>query len=281
MSEETIRRIMSQVKAFPGMPATAARLLPLLQNPDSCASQIEDILRYDPGLTANILKLTNSAYFGLPTRVSSIRQAVMLLGWNRLLKLVMTMCMSALMTKPVPGYDLPRGELWRHSVAAGVAADIVVKALAIKDADEIFTAALLHDVGKLVLGDFVQQDLLKIEHMVAKGISFEVAEFVVLGTNHAEVGASILNRWSLPLELVNAVSWHHDPERCGECCLLSDVVHIANVLGLKVGYGKGRSGQNAEPAFEVLDRLGLSQNALERFAAQTLQEMAKLSEILS
>ncbi len=271
---------MSQVKAFPGMPATAAKLMPLLQSPETSASQIEDILKYDPGLTANILKLTNSAYFGLPSRVSSIRQAVMLLGWDRLLKLVMTMCMSALMKKPVPGYDLPRGELWRHSVAVGVAADILVKSLAISDADEIFTAALLHDIGKLVLGDFVQKDLLKIEEMVAKGISFEVAEFVVLGTNHAVVGAGILNRWSLPQELVNAVSWHHDPERCGKSCLLSDVVHIANVLGLRIGYGKGRHGQNAEPAFEVIDRLGLSQNAMEHIAAQTLQEMAKLSEIL-
>ncbi len=280
MSEETINRIMSQVKAFPGMPATAAKLLPLLQNPESSASQIEDILKYDPGLTANILKLTNSAYFGLPARVSSIRQAVMLLGWDRLLKLVMTMCMSALMKKPVPGYDLPRGELWRHSVAVGVAADILVKALSVSDADEIFTAALLHDIGKLVLGDFVQQDLLKIEEMVAKGISFEVAEFVVLGTNHAVVGASILNRWSLPRELVNAVSWHHDPERCGNSCLLSDVVHVANVLGLRIGYGKGRRGQNAEPAFEVLDRLGLSQGAMEQLAEQTLKEVTKLSEIL-
>ena len=281
MDEEKLSHIMTQVKSFPGMPATAARLMPLLQNPDASASKIEDILKYDPGLTANILKLTNSAYFGLPSRVSSVRQAIMLLGWKRLLQLVMTMCMSALMKKPVPGYDLPRGELWRHSVAVSVAADLLVKSLSISDADEVFTAALLHDIGKLVLGDYVQEDLEKIEGMVTKGISFEVAEFVVLGTNHATIGARILQNWSLPQELVNAVSWHHDPENCDHYCMLSDVVHIANIVGRRVGFGKGRDGQALEPSLEVAERLGVNQGHIDALAEQTLQEVGKLTDILN
>jgi len=281
LDEEKLSHIMTQVKSFPGMPATAARLMPLLQNPDASASKIEDILKYDPGLTANILKLTNSAYFGLPSRVSSVRQAIMLLGWKRLLQLVMTMCMSALMKKPVPGYDLPRGELWRHSVAVSVAADLLVKSLSISDADEVFTAALLHDIGKLVLGDYVQEDLEKIEGMVSKGISFEVAEYVVLGTNHAAIGARILQNWSLPRELVNAVSWHHDPESCDHYCLLSDVVHVANIVGRRVGFGKGRNGQVLEPSLEVAERLGINQNHIDTLAEQTLQEVGRLTEILN
>jgi len=281
LDEEKLSHIMTQVKSFPGMPATAARLMPLLQNPDASASKIEDILKYDPGLTANILKLTNSAYFGLPSRVSSVRQAIMLLGWKRLLQLVMTMCMSALMKKPVPGYDLPRGALWRHSVAVSVAADLLVKSLSISDADEVFTAALLHDIGKLVLGDYVQEDLEKIEGMVTKGISFEVAEFVVLGTNHATIGARILQNWSLPQELVNAVSWHHDPENCNHYCMLSDVVHIANIVGRRVGFGKGRDRQALEPSLEVAERLGVNQGHIDALAEQTLQEVGKLTDILN
>jgi putative nucleotidyltransferase with HDIG domain len=280
VDEDKLRRILTQVKSFPGMPATAARLLPLLQNPDSSASKIEDILRYDPGLTANILKLTNSAYFGLPSRVSSVRQAIMLLGWKRLMQLVMTMCMSALMKKSIPGYDLPRGELWRHSVAVSVAADVLVKSLSISDADEVFTAALLHDIGKLVLGDYVQEDLEKIEAMVAKGISFEVAEYIVLGTNHADIGARILQSWALPQDLVNAVSWHHDPESCDKYCLLSDVVHVANVVGRRVGFGKGRNGQTLEPSLEVVERLGITQSHIDKLAEQTVQEVGKLPDIL-
>ena len=281
MKEEKVRHIMAQVRSFPGMPATAAKLMPLLQNPYSRASQIEDILKYDPGLTANILKLTNSAYFGLPSQVSSVRQAIKLLGWKRLLQLVMTMCMSVLMKKPLPGYGLARGELWRHSVAVSVAADVLVKSLSIPDADEVFTAALLHDIGKLVLSEHVQEEMGNIEQMVGKGISFEVAEFVVLGTNHAQIGARILQNWSLPKELVNAVSWHHDPDQCDRYCMLSDVVHVANILGWMIGYGQGHKGQPVEPAFKVIERLGIHDGQMEKLAEKTLQEVTRLSEILT
>lgn len=281
MDELKLKRIMGQVKSFPGMPATAARLMPLLQSPHASVDQIEDILRYDPGLTANILKLTNSAYFGLPSQVSSVRQAILLLGWKRLLQLVMTMCMSALMKKPIPGYDLPQGELWRHSVAVSVAADLLIASLNINDVDEVFTAALLHDIGKMVLGSYVLGDLEKIKEMVTKGISFEVAEYVVLGTNHAAVGARILLSWSLPQELVNAVRWHHDPDSCEKDCMLSDVVHVADIVGRRIGYGKGRNGQAAEPSFEAIERLGLTQGHIDQLSEQTLLEMNKLAEILN
>jgi len=281
VDEPKLKRILNQVKSFPGMPATAARLMPLLQSPHASVDQIEDILRYDPGLTANILKLTNSAYFGLPSQVSSVRQAVLLLGWKRLLQLVMTMCMSAIMKKPIPGYELPRGELWRHSVAVSVAADLLIASLNINDVDEVFTAALLHDIGKMVLGSYVLEDLAKIKEMVSKGISFEVAEYVVLGTNHAAIGARILQSWSLPQELVNAVRWHHDPDSCESHCMLSDVVHVANIMSCCIGYGKGCNGQAAEPSFEVIERLGLTQNHIDQLSEQTRQEMNKLAEILN
>ena len=270
---------MLKVEAFPGMPVTAAKLLPLLDNPESTASDIESILKYDPGLTANILKLTNSAYFGIPTRVSSVRQAIVLLGWKRLLQVVMTICMSPLMKKSVPGYDLRSGELWRHSIAVSVAAEILVKALKIRDADEVFTAALLHDVGKLILGSFVKKDLEQIETMVTKGITLDVAESMVLGTNHAEVGGQILHKWSFPAELVNAVQWHHDPESCENTCILSDIVHVANTLGLMTGFGKVKKGNGIEPFGPVADRLGFKAKDLDAMAEQTLGEIKKLSDL--
>jgi len=281
VKQEKINRIMAQVKAFPGMPDTSAKLMTLLKDSESSAAQIESVLKYDPGLTANILKLTNSAYFGIPSKVSSVKQAVVLLGWKRVLQLVMTMCMSTVMKKPVPGYDLPRGELWRHSVAVSVAAGLVVKALKIPGADEVFTAALLHDVGKLVLGGFVQDDLQQIESMVSKGIAFEVAEFIVLGTDHAHIGARILEKWSFPENLVNAVNWHHDPESCENHCTFSDIVHVANILGLMIGYGNGGHGIETVPSNSVTERLGFKPSHLESLAEETLAGVNKLADILT
>jgi putative nucleotidyltransferase with HDIG domain len=276
VTNRKIYRIALEVEAFPGMPTTAAKLLPLLENYDSTASEIESILKYDPGLTANVLKLTNSAYFGIPTRISSVKQAIVLLGWKRLLQVVMTICMSPLMNKTIPGYDLPRGALWQHSVAVSVAAEILVKALKIPDADEVFTAALLHDVGKLILGGFVKEDLKHIENMVTKGITFDVAESMVLGTNHAEIGGQILDKWSFPSELVSAVQWHHDPESCEESCNLSDIVHVANTMGVMTGFGKIDQELALEHFGPVADRLGLAPENLEEMAQQTATRVQKL-----
>jgi putative nucleotidyltransferase with HDIG domain len=275
-----IQRIMAEVKSFPGMPATAAKLLSLLDNPDSSAAQIADILRYDPGLTANILKLTNSAYFGIPSTVSSVKQAIMLLGWKRIMQLVTTICIKSVMKKPVPGYRLNPGELWRHSIAVSIAAEVLVRFLKIREADEVFTAALLHDVGKLVLSNFVKEDIAQIEDMVAKGITFDVAEYMILGTDHAEIGANILRDWSLPSDLVNAVNWHHHPETCENGCTLSDIVHVANNVGLMVGFADARAAIQIDPSPAVIERLGLTRTDLSQMATETADGVDKLMDVI-
>ncbi len=268
---ELPNNIMRRVKLFPSMSGTAARVLKLLDDPDTSTSEIGEILRYDPGLTANILKLTNSAYFGFASQIGSVKQAIVLLGSKRVIYLVMVSCVNAVMDEQVLGYDLPAGELWRHSIAVSVAAECLVKELRIPTAEEIFTAALLHDVGKLILGDFVKEDLKEIESAASEGIPFQVAERKVLGTDHAEIGAEILKNWSFPPEVVSAVRWHHDPDSADETGMLVDIVHVANVLCLMLGIGVGREGLHYEPSPLATKRLGLKATQLELVASQTLQ----------
>jgi len=274
-------KIASAIKSFPGMPGTAVKLLALIDDPAMRVSQIEEILRHDPGLTANVLRLANSAYFGIPSKVGSIRQAVILLGLKRLIQMVIAACVSAIMDKSVPGYDLPPGELWRHSIAASVAAEGLVKVLKVEAAEEIFTAALLHDVGKLVLGDFVKDEFKQIETAVSQGISFEMAEKIVLGTNHADVGARILTNWLLPPEIVNAVQFHHAPEESEQLSSMLDIVHVANFISMMIGIGIGRDGLQHQPSAEVTDRLGLEPEHLEKVASQTMQWVKEFSEVLN
>ena len=271
-------KVATAIKSFPGMPGTAVRLLALIDNPAMRVSQIEQILRHDPGLTANVLRLANSAYFGIPSKVGSIRQAVILLGLKRLIQMVIAACVSAIMDKPVPGYDLPPGELWRHSIAVSVAAEGLVKELNADAAEEIFTAALLHDVGKLVLGQFVQNEYQQIETAISQGISFEMAEKIVLGANHADIGARILTNWSLPQEIINAVQFHHAPEDAPQVNTMLDIVHVANFMSMMIGIGI--DGLHHEPSAEVTERLGLEPGHLEKVASQTTQWVKELSEVL-
>ena len=204
--------IAAQIKSFPSMPGVAVKLLILMDDPEISVAQIEAVLGQDPGLMANILRLANSAYFGMPSKVGSIKQALLLLGLKRLVQIVIASCVSAIMDKPVTGYDLPPGEFWHHSVGVTVAAEGLMKELNIKTSEDIFTAALLHDVGKLVVGDYIDNNIIQIEGSTSQGISFEKAENLVLGTNHADIGAQILKKWSLPPVIVNTVRWHHSPE---------------------------------------------------------------------
>jgi putative nucleotidyltransferase with HDIG domain len=280
MTQSKLEQIMAEVRSFPSMPSAAAKLLALFDDPDTTISQIEEILRTDPGLTANVLKLTNSSYFGLTSKVGSVRQAIALLGSKILIQLVLVSSVNAAMDKPVPGYDLPPGELWRHSIAVSVAAEGLVKELKVPGADVIFTAALLHDVGKLILGNFLKEDIKQIELAASRGISFEKAEHSVLNTNHAEIGAQIMQNWSLPPQIVSAVQWHHAPEAGAKTNPITDIVHVSDVLCQMIGIGAGRKGLRFKPSNASTKRLGLTPHHVEKVASQTLQWVAELSDVL-
>lgn len=280
MTNMDMNRIAAKVEAFPGIPSTVARLMSLLDNPDASLDEIEALLRYDAGLTANILRLANAAYFGFANQVGSVRQAVVLLGARRLTQLVMTTCVNAIMEEPVPGYDLPAGELWRHSIAVSVAAEELSRTLGFPRADEAFTAALLHDLGKLVLGEFLAERLALVDAETDGDTSFEAVERRVLGADHAEVGALILRHWAFPEPLVQAVRHHHDPDAVAQTETLIDIVHMANVMCLMIGIGVGREGLQYAPSPGAVERLGLKTVQFERLASQMPQRIAELTETM-
>lgn len=278
--QRDVSHIISKVDRFPSMPFAVTKLLSQMDSPDISAANIEETIRFDPGLTANILKMVNSAYFGLVAEVSSIKQAIVLLGMKRLLQIVMASCVTAIMNKKVVGYDLPAGELWRHSIAVSVAAEGLAKELNVPAADEVFTAALLHDVGKLVLGEFVHEDIHKIEEKALTGMPFQAAENEILGTDHSKVGADVLSKWALPNEIVEAVRWHHEPDASENHNNLIDIVHVADVLCLMIGIGVGREGLHYKLSTEVTKRLGLTGEQLENVASRTLQWVNEFSFLL-
>ncbi|MGD2187873.1 MAG: HDOD domain-containing protein [Desulfobacterales bacterium] len=281
MRDTKLNEILSKVKSFPTMPGAGAKMLSLLEEPDTAISEIEEILRYDPGLTANVLKLANSAYFGLPSKIGSLKQAVILLGLKRLIQLVVATCVSAVMDKSVPGYDLPPGNLWRHSIAVSIAADALVKDKKIVGAEDVFTPALLHDIGKLVLGAFVKEELEAIESIAAKGVPFVVAENMILGTDHAEIGAQILANWNLPTEVINSVRWHHDPDLPETPNTLVDVVYLSNLLCQTNDTNGQNGGQSIELSPAVIDRLGFQLSQFEAISSKVSRWVNELSEALS
>ncbi len=273
--------IIRSVDTLPAMGGAALRVLALIEDSRASAAQIEAALREDPGITGNLLRLANSAYFGIPARIGSVRQAVSLLGLRRVTQMVVAACAAAVLQRPVEGYDLPAGELWRHSLAVSVAAEGLVGEIGMGAGEEIFTAALLHDVGKVVLGRFVREELARIEAALARGLTFEQAETAALGVDHASLGAELLSRWAIPADIVFAVRWHHDPDRAPASHPMLDVVHVANVLCRMIGIGLGREGLQTEPSISVSRRLGVGTGLLERVASRTLQWANDLAQALA
>ena len=281
MSQANLKKIMSIIRSFPSMPATGAKMLKMLENPETSIDEIEDVLRHDPGLTGNVLKLANSAYFGIPSKVSSVRQAVLLLGLRKLIQLVVASCVSAVMDKPVPGYDLPPGDLWRHSIAVSIAAEALVKDKKNIDAEDIFTPALLHDIGKLILGHFVKDELEDIEKIASKGVPYVVAENMVLGTDHAEVGAQVLTQWSFPRDVIEAVRWHHDPDFPEQAKVPVDIVYLSNLLCQINGKGGQDNGAVYDLSPTVIERLGIDVSQFDTIASNVGQWVDELADALT
>jgi putative nucleotidyltransferase with HDIG domain len=281
MNHSNLNDILSRIKSFPSMPATGAKMLGMLENPETTVDEIEDVLRHDPGLTGNVLRLANSAYFGIPSKVASTRQAVLLLGLKKLIQLVIASCVNAVMDKPVPGYNMPPGDLWRHSIAVSIASEALVKDKKNIDAEDIFTPALLHDIGKLILGHFVKEEQEAIEKIANTGVPYVVAENMVLGTDHAEVGGQILTQWSFPRDVIDAVRWHHDPDFIERICPSTDIVYLANVLCQTSGNGSEPEAYSTDLSPAVIERLGLDIAQFKDIKIRVSQWVDELSDALT
>jgi len=272
---------MSQIRSFPSMPATGAKMLKMLEDPETGIDEIEAVLRHDPGLTGNVLKLANSAYFGIPSKVSSVRQGILLLGLRKLIQLVIASCVNSVMDKPVPGYDLPPGDLWRHSIAVSIAAEALVKEKNNIDAEDIFTPALLHDIGKLILGHFIKDEMDEIEKIASEGVPYVVAENMVLGTDHAQVGAQVLTQWSFPRDVIEAVRWHHDPDFSERATAPMDIVYLSNLLCRANGQGGQNAGTVDELSPAVIERLGVDVSQFAAIASNVAQWVDELADALT
>lgn len=274
--------ILAKVDSMTAMPAAASRAAQLLEDENASVEEIAKILEHDPGLTANLLRLCNSPHYKGRSGASSVREAIVRLGTRMTLRVLMAEALGPLTRPPLAGYDLPPGQLWEHSAAVGLGVQQLARALNLTPQSYVFTAGLLHDIGKVVMGTFLDLDIkpivdLAFEHQV----SFEEAERRVLGIDHAEVGAALLEKWNLPAPVVEAVRWHHEPENASGDILCVDLVHAADTLIIESGIGAGIDGLNYRSSEAATARLGLNIHILEEVLCTVLTELQDLRDLFS
>jgi putative nucleotidyltransferase with HDIG domain len=280
MKNEIISKIFLELSSFPSFSDAGIKALKLLNKNDVRIEEIERALRYDPGLTANVLKLANSPFFGIPQKIGSLKQAIILLGNKRLAKLVLSVCTSSLMEKELKGYKMPHGDLWRHSVGVSIIAEAVAKKKEISKSADVFTPALLHDIGKVALSNFVEKEYEAINSITSSGVPYEVAENKVLGTDHAEIGSQILRQWSFPSSVVDAVRYHHNPDRLAVQNPQLDIVYISNHLFNTQPKENCYVNMMGSLSQHVINRLGIKFDEFKLLSENTAKMIEKLSDIL-
>ncbi len=269
--------ILAKVRSIPVLPSSASDVLALAQDPEVSLERLCQAVERDTALTANVLRLANSAYFGSPRSVDTVRQALVRLGTKQVFQLVLAAAVSPQLHRPVPGYDLGRGEFWRHSIGMGVGAVELARVLSMTPDASPFSAGLLADVGKIVLGTFVEADMEPISELAFDGrMAFDEAERAVLGIDHAEVGAYLLDYWRLPPSLVEAARWHHHPEEAGGADSVTRLVHAADALVMTLGLGNGSDGLNYHVAVNLFEEWHLSEEVLEAIVAAVLEHAVAL-----
>jgi putative nucleotidyltransferase with HDIG domain len=189
--------------------------------------------------------------------------------------------MSKTMEKAVEGYGLSPGELWLHSIATANTAEALAKKKKVAETDDVFTPALVHDMGKLVLGKFVKEELHKIESITSNAVPLDVAEHMVLRIDHAEVAALILTKWSFPTDIVNAVRWHHNPEATKNSDIHTDIVYLANQMCQSNGDRESDNEEMLMPPSVVLGRLGIKMDQYKAMAKQAQNWLKNLSDTLT
>lgn len=226
-----LESLLEQVKELPSLPEIYIRVSELLDNDDSTAMQIGETVQTDPSITSRILKMVNSAYYGLPHRVSTISQAVSLLGRQRLKQMLMGSVLEGLF-RNIGNSDFPMQEFWQHSIkTAIIARHLAMQNAHIIDHDSLFTAGLLHDIGRLVMEGGIPGHATNVENLMkSKRIGIVEAETELFGFAHTEVSEALLQKWGLPELLVHCVRNHHEESHEGPSANETCIVYLANQL---------------------------------------------------
>jgi putative nucleotidyltransferase with HDIG domain len=224
------KEYIENVDDLPPCPEIALDVLRIAQDEECDFEKLSAKIEMDPNLTANMLRMANSVVFGYMRKISSVKDIIVRLGLENVKLIAITSASVALLRPSKKAYGLGDGALWRHSYATAVLASIIGKHAAIANRSTLYTAALLHDIGKAVLDQPLQREVLDRE-LPDREMDFVEYEDFILHTNHAKVGMALLESWGLPEDICMPVGSHHVREWQGnDGDLTAKIVFLANLL---------------------------------------------------
>lgn len=271
---KTLQSEIMKIDTIPTIPDTLKNLLRVLENPKTSLAEISKFILSDPALTSRVLKMVNSPVYGFPGRISSVNQALLLLGLNVVRGLLLGISVFEAMQKAMHG-------LWDHSLGSAIAARIIAQKKSIPEPEEVSVAALLHDIGKVILSLKFPSDYEDVREKVEKKEMFIFeAEKEIFGITHANAGAWIAQKWSFPHNLIEIIEYHHRPEFSKTVPVHTAIVHIADILARARGFGF--AGDNFVPSInpKAWDRLNLSEIDIKEIFTQMEDSLCESDNLM-
>ncbi len=263
--QRTIKSL-SSVYNLPSIPYVIFEVTKMIENPMASAAQLAKIITKDQGLVTKILSVANSPLYGIPRRVSTIDFAIVILGFNHIKDIVIALSLLEAFKK-IGDKKFEQKAYWTHSILTASAAKRIADDLGYTFSGEVFTAGLLHDLGIPIIYKYFNQEYKKIIELTENDeMTFHEAEIETLGVSHSEIGKHLMGRWNLPDGLADAVNQHHKPSDSEENKELAALIHLADYMTYKLGYGGFSWDKNYELDKATIDILKLGdEEYLENF----------------
>ncbi|MDY7032164.1 MAG: HDOD domain-containing protein [Thermodesulfobacteriota bacterium] len=236
MSNTTLERMVQDIQELPLLPTVVGKLLDVIGDPQSELRDVACIISKDQTLTAKVLKLVNSAFYGFSSKISTISRAVVILGYNTIKHLVLGLSVIGIIKDRDSCSHFNGTMFWEHSLGCAACARLIAKRIGYAQPEEAFTAGLLHDIGKVIFDRHFSNDFNQVmECMERDHISMIDAEEKILGVTHPMMGEWLAKTWKLPPVLCDSIRYHHSPpisdKKINESAVMcSSIVHISNIL---------------------------------------------------
>jgi putative nucleotidyltransferase with HDIG domain len=282
--------LLARVDHLPTLPTVAMSVGRLVEDPASDSRIIADALKADQALSARVLALVNSAHYAIPGGVADVRRAVSYLGFNTVYQLVITVSVFDALGE-VPGTDFDLKSLWRHSLGVAIVAEAAARQIGHASPEDMFSAGLLHDIGKVALAKIAQDKLGDVVRTaISSGISFRESELSHGLPSHDQLGRRLAERWRLPGTVVAGIGHHHRLDDAALALLppnlrvVPDVVALGDVLCRRAEIGSGGDAITREVDPRVIERLNLSDATVQTIADElprALERSKVFLEVLS
>lgn len=248
-NSKRIKKIAESVISLPTLPIVISKMIELVDSPRTSAAALARLISADQSLTAKVLKLANSAYYGFPREISTVNMAIVVLGFNAVREMGLSISVFDVFKRTASSSYFDVSRFWEHSVGCGVASRMLARSFRQALAGEAFVAGLLHDVGKVILKQYFDDDFASIIRAQQEaGVSLDDAEAAVIGITHARVGAWLAEKWNLPEIICESIARHHDPWEAGVEQQLIACISVGDLLCHRTN--TGHSGRLVPPVVD-------------------------------